>query len=123
MKKYILISLFLSFVLVACNKTSITNDPKVDARNMTEQLVKAAENNDIVAVDEMLGKYYEAYSKKDLADRVVFIQDGHDCEAFNKSDVWDNFTKSDEFKNSTNNKRFEILYHETRQEAERLGVW
>ena len=123
MKKYILISLFLSFVLVACNKTSITNDPKVDARNMTEQLVKAAENNDIVAVDEILGKYYEAYSKKDLADRVVFIQDVHVCEALNKSDVWDNFTKSDEFKNSTNNKRFEILYHETRQEAERLGVW
>ena len=123
MKKYILISLFLSFVLVACNKTSITNDPKVDARNMAEQLVKAAENNDIVAVDEILGKYYEAYSKKDLADRVVFIQDVNDCEAFNKSNVWDDFTKSDEFKNSTNNKRFEILYHETRQEAERLGVW
>ena len=71
----------------------------------------------------ILARKLRGKSKKDLADRVVFIQDVHDCEAFNKSDVWDNFTKSDEFKNSTNNKRFEILYHETRQEAERLGVW
>ena len=123
MKKYILLSLFLSFVIVACNKTSITNDPKEDARNMTEQLVKAAENNDIVAADEIMGKYYEAYSKKDLADKVVFIQNVHDCEAFNKSDVWWDFCQSDEFVNSANNKRFEILYQETREEAKRLGVW
>ena len=123
MKKYILLSLFLSFVIVACNKASITNDPKEDARNMTEQLVKAAENNDIVAADEILGKYYEAYSKKDLADKVVFIQNVHDCEVFKKSDVWHDFCQSDEFQNSANNKRFDIFYRETREKAEHLGVW
>ncbi len=90
---------------------------------MAEQLVKAAENNDVATADEIMGKYYEVYSKKDLADKVVFIQNVHNCEAFENSKVWDDFTESEGFKNSTNTKRLDILYHETREEASRLGVW
>ena len=124
MKKYILIlTIFFSFVFVACNKSSITNDPKEDARNMTEQLVKAAENNDYAAADKIMGVYYEAYSQKNLADKVVFLKSVHDCEAFNKSEVWEDFTESEKFQNSTNCKRFEILYRETKEEARDLDVW
>ena len=122
MKKFFLLSFFFSFVFVACN-TSITNDPNEDARKMTEQIFKAAEDNDIDACNEILGIYYEAYSKKDLADKAVFFKVVHENASSNNSDVWRDFRKSDKFKNSANNKRFQILYRETEKEAKRLGVW
>ena len=90
---------------------------------MAKQLVKAAESNDVNAADEIMGRYYEVYSTKDLADKVVSIQCVHDNEAFNKCDVWSDFIKSDDFKNSVNNKRLDILYHQTKEEAKQLGVW
>ena len=123
MKKFFLQSFLLVFVFIACSYTSITNDPKEDARNMTEQLVKAAENNDIAAADEILGKYYKVYSKKDLADKIVFFKSAKHSKVFKKSDVWYKFSESKEFKNSANHIRYAILFKETEKEARRLGVW
>ncbi len=109
--------------MVSCSKDAITNNPKEDACNMAEQLVKAAERNDVNAADEIMGRYYEVYSTKDLADKVVFVQCVHDNDAFRKSDVWPEFIESEDFHNSVNSKRLDILYHQTKEEAQRLGVW
>ena len=122
MKKNILIFILITFFIASCS-SNIANNPQEDARNMINQLISAAENNDVDAANEILGKYYEIYSKKDLADKVVFVKSVKDSDAYDENDVWRHFANSKEFQNSPNYIRYGILYKETEKEARRLGVW
>lgn len=123
MKCLIKILLFSIVVIaVSCDVSPVTGDPVKDGNKICQSLVSAAKANDIEKADMIISQYYDYYKSADLADRVIFVQTVHDNDAFDDS-AWRKFVESKDFRDSSFNKKMEILYFTTRAEAVKTGIW
>lgn len=112
----------IAVIAASCDVSSVTGDPVKDGNNICQSLVSAAKANDIEKADMIISQYYDYYKTADLVDRVIFVQTVHDNDVFDDSD-WMNFVESKDFRDSSFNKKMEILYFSTRTEAVKTGIW
>lgn len=113
-------SILLCIMFSSCG--GVSGNPEKDANQMCKELVSAAESNDIEKANNVMDKYYEHYKSAVLADKIIFIQTMSNNPAFENSKVWQEFTETEDFQNSTVTKKLDILYKQTRSEAKELGV-
>lgn len=112
----------IAVIAASCDVSPVTGDPVKDGNNICQSLVSAAKANDIEKADMIISQYYDYYKTADLVDRVIFVQTVHDNDVFDDSD-WRHFVESKDFRDSSFNKKMEILYFTTRTGAVKTGIW
>ncbi len=128
MKKFF--TLFLGITLLAlssCN--SVSDDPKEAANEMWDEVAQAFEEEDLMKVDKILGKYCDVYSKKSLSDRIKFFKTADDGKHAKRvkeelqSLFEDDSELVEEFLTLPNVKRFDLMGDSTMKEAQKLNLW
>ena len=125
MKKILKSFIFLLILVfaVACS-CAITGNPKEDAYKMVKELIAAGKENDYKKINEIVGSYYEYYSKADLVDRVTFLK-SIDFDRLPEEDIimWHELVQNDDFQECPNVMRLDLLEGDTKKEAREKGIW
>lgn len=119
----ILSVIICAVILTGCSK-SVSGKPKQDADNMVKELVEAAKDKNYDEINDIVGKYYDYYSKADLVDRVSFMK-SINFENLSEKDMilWHEVVHNEKFHKCPNIMRFDLLESETEKEAREKGIW
>lgn len=115
--------LLISMFVFSCS-SGITGNPKEDANKMVKELLEAGKENDYKKINEIVGSYYEYYSKTDLVDRVTFLK-SIDFDNLPEEDnlMWHELVQNKDFQECPNVMRLDLLEGETKREAREKGIW
>lgn len=119
----IMAGLVLVLLLAACKTNNgVSGDPNQDADRMCEEMLKAAQENDIEAAKQAMTKYYDYYKSAEIEDQVAFVQSVHENEILNNPE-FRKLAQTKAFQKLAINKKFDKFYRTVREKGRKEGIW
>lgn len=72
--KQLILSFISVFILMACSGSGIGNNPTVDGQEMMYQSLVALQNDDVDKANDIIGKYVQEYTDKELSEKIAFCK-------------------------------------------------